>query len=437
VPTDGYVNNKRGNLPLGEVGTPNYQSANSYSKSGSCKTPGYTGVVFEPNDEVKGDIARIYFYMATCYEGTCQKWGNSVFTGDEYQPLAKWTYDMMVRWSRLDPVDDVERGRNKAIARSDVQGNRNPFVDYPGLEEYIWGSKKDVPFSYDNYDAAGDIAERVGQPQFSPAEGRFTDKVVVTISTATPQATIYYTTDGSDASTNSNEYQEPLTLSKTTTLKAIAVKEGMKTSLQQTATYTISSSQQGTVNEGEVTIALNSSTLGTVTTGKTDYSAEKDGVSVTYSKGTSANQYISESQIRIYAGNTLTVSCTDGYVTEVEFNKVGGKGDKVMQATEGTVSDMTWKGETQTVTFSVNSGSGHLQLSGVKVITAKAAPEPVRGDVNGDGAVDVADVASIISVMAGEATGTATPAKADVNGDRQVDVADIASVITIMAGGDR
>jgi endonuclease I len=53
VPTDGYVNNKRGNLPLGEVGTPNYQSANSYSKSGSCKTPGYTGVVFEPNDEVR------------------------------------------------------------------------------------------------------------------------------------------------------------------------------------------------------------------------------------------------------------------------------------------------------------------------------------------------------------------------------------------------
>ena len=38
-----------------------------------------------------------------------------------------------------------------SIAVYGIQNNRNPFIDYPGLEEYIWGDKKDVAFSYDNY----------------------------------------------------------------------------------------------------------------------------------------------------------------------------------------------------------------------------------------------------------------------------------------------
>ena len=55
----------------------------------------------------------------------------------------------------------------------------------------------------------------------------------------------------------------------------------------------------------------------------------------------------------------------------------------------------------------------------------------LKGDVNGDGAVNVADISAIISVMAGEAQEYA-PA-ADVNGDGSVNVADISSVIDIMA----
>ena len=58
------------------------------------------------------------------------------------------------------------------------------------------------------------------------------------------------------------------------------------------------------------------------------------------------------------------------------------------------------------------------------------ATQTVKGDVNGDGSVDVADISAIISTMAG----TATYEKADVNGDSTVDVADISAVITIMAG---
>ena len=150
IPTDGYVNNRRSNYPFGEVGRVTYQSYHGYSKLGSCKTAGYTGTVFEPNDEIKGDIARIYFYMATCYEDKIKQWTGGIFGDEKYPGLCQWTLDMMIRWSKQDPVDARETARNNAV--QEVQSNRNPFVDYPGLEDYVWGNKKELAFSYDQYD---------------------------------------------------------------------------------------------------------------------------------------------------------------------------------------------------------------------------------------------------------------------------------------------
>ena len=71
------------------------------------------------------------------------------------------------------------------------------------------------------------------------------------------------------------------------------------------------------------------------------------------------------------------------------------------------------------------------------VVEVKRPSDVIIGDVNGDGVVDVADISSIISYMAGEEKYEAEEGKpnpADVNGDGIVDVADISSVISIMAG---
>ena len=379
VPTDGYVNNRRGNLPLGEVGTISYQSNNGYSKVGTCKTAGFSGQVFEPNDEVKGDIARIYFYMATCYEGQANNWSGGMFGGTKYQPLAQWAFDMFLRWAKLDPVDDVERARNNAVARADVQNNRNPFVDYPGLEDYIWGSKKDVAFSYDNYVEGGgddpDPGTYVAQPEFSPNGGTFTGQVTVTItmSTTTEGASIYYTTTGAEASENSKLYEAPITLTETTTLKAIAVKGGVK-SYQTTATFTIKSEGGGeAVAEG--TLLLNNSLFGTFFEGSLsageqgDFCGTQDGITVVYSKAEGSNQYINNSQIRLYPGNTIAVSIGQGKITELEFTVVQNKNNKEILASTGTVGDYVWTGSAAEVTFSTNSGSGHIQLSAIKVKT--------------------------------------------------------------------
>lgn len=148
VPTDGYVNNRRGNYPFGETRGEVYKSANAYSKLGACTVSGYSGQVFEPNDEVKGDFARIYFYMVTCYENRIPNWSggtvSQVFDGKTYPGLKEWTLQMFLRWSRQDPVDEVERARNEAVYR--LQKNRNPFVDYPTLCEFIWGDSIDYAF---------------------------------------------------------------------------------------------------------------------------------------------------------------------------------------------------------------------------------------------------------------------------------------------------
>ena len=237
VPTDGYVNNKRGNIPLAEVAKADYVSNGGYCKRGTCKTPGYTGDVFEPNDEIKGDIARIYFYMVTAYQDLATKWGN-VFDGKTYPGFDSWYLTMLMRWSKQDPVDEVEIARNNAVYSETKQKNRNPFVDYPGLEDYIWGDKTDVPFSYDNYDSG--IAY-VARPTF---ESQTNEDGSVTVSINTDDdATIYYTTDGSDPTTDSELYSGPFTLTETTTVKAIAVtSEGQSGVAQQRFTV----SQGGT-----------------------------------------------------------------------------------------------------------------------------------------------------------------------------------------------
>ncbi len=156
-PTDGWVNNKRSNYPFGETEGEKYMSENGFSKLGVCTYPGYTDIVFEPADEYKGDFARTYFYMVTCYEEKIVDWytnysgSRPTLDGNTYPGLSEWQLDMLLKWSHDDPVSLKEVVRNMAVF--DIQHNRNPFIDYPGLEQYIWGKLTNVPFSYDNFPA--------------------------------------------------------------------------------------------------------------------------------------------------------------------------------------------------------------------------------------------------------------------------------------------
>lgn len=132
-PTDGYVNGQRSNYPYGEVNNPTYTSGNG-SKLGPCVTSGYSGKVFEPIDEYKGDIARSYFYMSVRYYSEDSGWGSSGMTNKS--EILPWAMTMLLRWSDEDPVSDKEIARNNAVYG--YQNNRNPFIDHPEYARMIW-----------------------------------------------------------------------------------------------------------------------------------------------------------------------------------------------------------------------------------------------------------------------------------------------------------
>ena len=160
-PTDAFVNEKRSDYPFGETKGEKYKSEEGFSKLGACTYEGYSGTVFEPNDDYKGDFARTYFYMVTCYEEKLPDWyqndgAKATLDGNTYPGLTAWQLKMLMEWAAQDPVSEKEINRNNAVYA--LQENRNPFIDYPFLEQYIWGDKQDVAFDYENYGQCSEMA---------------------------------------------------------------------------------------------------------------------------------------------------------------------------------------------------------------------------------------------------------------------------------------
>ncbi|MEI8204331.1 MAG: endonuclease [Bacteroidota bacterium] len=137
-PTDGYVNNKRGNDPFGEVGTASWTAQNG-SKVGTSNFPGYIGSVYEPVDGYKGDFARTYFYMVTRYENVVSTWTSDMINGTTYPAFTPWAIAMLLQWNAQDTVSEKEIARNEVIYNS-YQHNRNPFIDHPEFATRIWGN---------------------------------------------------------------------------------------------------------------------------------------------------------------------------------------------------------------------------------------------------------------------------------------------------------
>jgi endonuclease I len=143
LPTDGWVNNKRGNYKFGEVGTATWTSLNG-SKLGSSSFAGVSGTVFEPINAYKGDLARIYLYMVTRYESNVSSWaglsteGATTLQANTYPSVNVSYLQMMLNWHFNDPVSQKEIDRNNAAYT--FQGNRNPFIDHPEYVGQIWNN---------------------------------------------------------------------------------------------------------------------------------------------------------------------------------------------------------------------------------------------------------------------------------------------------------
>jgi endonuclease I len=157
-PTDGKVNGQRSNYPMGEVNSPTWTSLNG-SKLGPSSSIGYSGTVFEPIDDYKGDFARTYFYMAVRYYSEDGSWaGSDMVNGSQLKP---WALAQMYQWHLADTVSQKEIDRNNAIYG--IQHNRNPFIDHPEWVDSIWYDNTAISTS--RFDYGLSIAPNPGRNQ--------------------------------------------------------------------------------------------------------------------------------------------------------------------------------------------------------------------------------------------------------------------------------
>jgi len=134
-PTNTVINSTRGSKEFAEGGS-SFKAPQGFPCEG-CYT---TSSTFEPPDSVKGDTARIMFYMAVRYEGTdsypdLELQEKSV--GASTKVPAFGYLSTLIKWHLEDPVDDSERERNEIIYQK-YQWNRNPFIDHPEFVTEIW-----------------------------------------------------------------------------------------------------------------------------------------------------------------------------------------------------------------------------------------------------------------------------------------------------------
>ena len=141
-PSDQNANSRKSNYPLGELTSVSWD--NGVTFVGKANIDGSSMNAFEPCDEYKGDFARTYMYMFTCYQDLTWEYTWMNYEKSTYPTLKPWAVELLLKWHKQDPVSEKEVNRNNAVYA--VQGNRNPFIDYPQFADYVWGDSINYVF---------------------------------------------------------------------------------------------------------------------------------------------------------------------------------------------------------------------------------------------------------------------------------------------------
>ena len=141
-PSDQNANSRKSNYPLGELTSVSWD--NGVTFVGKANIDGSSMNAYEPCDEYKGDFARVFMYMFTCYQDLTWEYTWMNYEKSTYPTLKPWAVELLLKWHKQDPVSEKEVNRNNAVYA--VQGNRNPYVDYPQLADYIWGDSINYVF---------------------------------------------------------------------------------------------------------------------------------------------------------------------------------------------------------------------------------------------------------------------------------------------------
>ncbi len=225
-------------------------------------------------------------------------------------------------------------------------------------------------------------------PAFSPAGGTYTSAQTVTISTTTPSATIYYTTNGSTPTTSSSVYSGPITVSATETLKAIAVASGSTASAPGSATYTISTSAAATPAfspAGGTYTSAQTVTISTTTPSATIYYTTNGSTPTTSSSVYSGPITVSATEtlkaIAVASGSTASAPGSATYTISTSaaatpaFSPAGGTYTSAQTVTISTTTPSatiyyTTNGSTPTTSSPVYAGA--ITVSATETVNAIA-----------------------------------------------------------------
>ena len=472
-PTDIKVNSQRGNNPYGVCANGTRLTYGSYvakGKLGQSTYPGYNGTVFEPDDEYKGDLARTYFYMATCYKYELQSWPGSPqldYATNRYKAFSTWTINMLMEWTRLDPVSEKEIKRNEAVYG--IQGNRNPFIDHPELAEYIWGNMQGQMWN--------GTGQEIPPAITSPENGSIFDMGTTTVGTELTYQVLIKGEGLTKRLTTSMSDNEYFYVSANS-FSASEANSGTMLTVTFTAddlgtfndTINISSDEVSTTfiliatatDPGEVPppAVLGDSIMedweGCTTGGYWDDTVEGHAWTWDFVDAGiwSDNNSHGQQSCRLGKSNSSSITMAEdveGGTSAISFWAAcfNNDQDANLRVDYSTNHGATWaelgdftvtRGILQQIILDIpTTGSTRfriVQTSGMRVniddITIFGRPQHLLGDVNNDGEVNISDVNAVIDIILGGTADEETMNYADVSSDHEINISDINAILDLI-----
>lgn len=372
-PTDARVNNLRSNYPYGEVDGPNGTGiskdpeGHALGKLGySVKTiSGYSERVFEPHDDYKGDFARTFMYMVACYRSNTLNSGNGtvMFTSSPTNFTA-YAKEMLLRWHRQDPVSQKEVDRNQAVYG--IQKNRNPFIDYPDLAEYIWGNKVGQTVNIASMTPTCESLKPAAETKYG-VTWTVNGKTVRLDSVAENKRPAALP----DAPVSCSENSEAFVGWSRAVIAGVSQEApaGLFTDISQMpaitsdvvfhAVFAHAEQQQGSGPVSAQTTFSSYKRGNAVTT-------EKAGnITITFAKGGASNAATYYTEVRCYAKSTISFS--GAQMSKIEFTAGANDKGNALKPNSGTMSGAVWTGNASSVVFTVDGDSGYRGISAIKV----------------------------------------------------------------------
>ena len=474
-PTDIKVNSQRSNFPYGVCANGTRLTNGIYvakGKLGTCTYPGYSGTVFEPDDEYKGDLARTYFYMVTCYKDELPNWPGSPqlnYAGNRYKAFSTWTINMLMEWTRLDPVSEKEIKRNEAVY--EIQNNRNPFIDHPELAEYIWGNMQGKCWNGSGEDIPAAIT--------TPINGSTVDMGTINVSEQ-KEITINVKgeglTQGISLVMEDNEFfyvnQNAFTASEVNNGTSLVIGFASDDAGVYSDQITLSSEEVSTTFTVTITVTENGGTPdppvvvgdsivedweGCATGGYWTKPVEGHAWAWDFTDAGIWGDSNSHGDLscRLGKSSSSAIAMTqdvEGGASAISLwaASYGNDNNAELSVEYSTDQGQSWevlgeftvvRGALQHYTLDIDVASNVrfriVQLSGTRAniddITVYGrkppVPQPLKGDVNGDGEVNIADINALLGDIL---SGVQHYANDDVNEDGEINIADVNNVIDII-----